>query len=142
MIQATIPARTMDIMCIIFNDLVNIEGIDLEDIKRGNFYPVPQNKNSNLKPKDIQALQDIIVCRDNARNGMSRDEAIIMVSQLSHIFNHSKCQQQWNYLIANNKTPNFKAGGKVEKAQNKTNKRTNIHVEQQPRFHTTIGPTF
>ena len=33
-LKLTIPDCTMKIMCIKFNDLVNIEGIELDDIKR------------------------------------------------------------------------------------------------------------
>ena len=128
--RETIPARTMKRICIYFNNSVNIEGIELEDIARETVYPAPKNKNSLLKPKDIQALQDVIVCRDNSNNVMSRDEAITIVSQLSQCFNSRKYEKHWNYLIANKEMSNIKAGRKVKKAKNTTIKRTEIYVEQ------------
>ena len=79
-----------------FNQLVNIEVIELEDTTSEKAYLVPNNKNSLLKPKYIQELQDIIACGYNSNNGMSRDESITMVFKLYHCFNYSKCEQHCN----------------------------------------------
>ena len=108
----------MNIMCIQFNDLVNTEVIELEEITREKFYPVQNNNNSILKPKYTQLLQDIIVCRDNPKNVMSIDEAIInMISQIYQCFNCSKFEQHWNYLVSNKNLSNLKACGKVKISQ-------------------------
>jgi len=131
---APIDDRTMKRTCEKFKTLATSERIELENITREMVYRATKNKGL-LESKGIAVIQDIIVCRDDANNGMSRDEAITLVSQLSQCFDRLKCEQHWNYLVAKKKMPKLKAGGRVKKAQNTTIKRTQIHVEQQLRFH-------
>ena len=140
-VQTPIHDRTIKRMCMKFKDIASTEGIELEKITREMVYHQTKNKGL-LQPKDIEVLQDIIVCRDDANNGITRDEAISLVSQLSKCYDRSKCEQHWDYLLRKKKLSKLKAGGKVKKAQKTTIKRTQIHVEQQLRFHTTIDSTW
>ena len=79
-------------------------GFEFEDITSEKFLHVPKNKNSLLKPKFIQMLQDITVCRHNSNNGMSRDEAITMVSRIFQCFNQKLLEYHCKYLV-DNKNP-------------------------------------
>ena len=53
--------------------LASTEGTELEKITREIVYHQTKNKGL-LQPKDIKVLQDIIVCRDDASNEITRDD--------------------------------------------------------------------
>jgi hypothetical protein len=87
---------------------------------------------------DVSFLGDCIRMRDNANTGMSRHEVIHLIMELAQTNDFTKCENHWHYLVRNHKVPGLKRGGKVTAAQSTTTKRSQIRVEQQLRWHTTV----
>ena len=73
MVQTPIHGRIIKRMCKKFKDLASTEGTELEKITQAIVYHQTKNKGL-LWPKDIEVLQDIIVCRDDTSNEITRDD--------------------------------------------------------------------
>jgi len=69
---------------------------------------------------------------------MSRDEVINLIMEMKQTSNKRKCENHYDYLIRSKKMPELKRFGRVTTAQATTIKRSQITVEQQLRWHTTV----
>jgi hypothetical protein len=69
---------------------------------------------------------------------MSRKEAIRLIQELAQSSNYTKCENHFDYLIRAKKLKGLKQDGRVTTAQATTTKRSQIQVEQQLRWHTTV----
>jgi len=83
-------------------------------------------------------LADCIRTRDHANNGMSRHEAIRLIQELAQTSDFKKCENHYDYAVRMKKLNGLKRDGRVTTAQPTTTKRSQIRVEQQLRWHTTV----
>ena len=111
--------------------------IDFENITVGMVYP-NANKGSLLGETDLKLLQYIIVSRDEANNGAGRAKIVALIGDIAQCSDLIKCRNHWNYIVMLGKLKELKGGGRLRKAQNTTTKRTQITVEQQLLWHTTM----
>lgn len=89
---------------------------------------------SLLLVDEVSFLQETIVERDTANNGMTRKEIITCIQFLCGC-QFKAAENHYDYLIRTNKLPNLKGGGKTVIAQNTTTARSQIRVESQLRWH-------
>lgn len=80
----------------------------------------------------------MIVHRDQANNGMTRQETIQVMIQMKQTADRKRCENHLDYLIRERKLKLLKRGGRVSSSQPTTTKRSQITVEQQLRWHTLI----
>ena len=135
MITANISLWTLDRYAKQFQSvLANNECLSFENITAQMLLSTRKlSKHSLLSVEDIAFLKDIIIHRDEANNGMGREEAIKLIGETSQCSNLITCTNHWNNLVRSGKLKELKGGGKVVKAQQSTTKRTQITVEQQLR---------
>lgn len=89
---------------------------------------------SLLSEDEVTFLEEVIIERDRANNGMTRNEVILFIQYLSGSTN-VKAKNHFNWLIKSKKLSKLKRGGKTVKAQNTTTARSQIRVESQLRWH-------
>ena len=111
--------------------------IEFESIKLVMVYP-NENKGSLLVETDLNFLQDIIVAKDEAKNGAGRAEIITLIGKIVQCSDLIKCRNHWNYLVMLGKLKELKIGGRLRKAKNTTTRLTQITIEHQSRWHTTL----
>ncbi|GFH45620.1 hypothetical protein CTEN210_02094 [Chaetoceros tenuissimus] len=126
-----------------FKKIAEKEGIQVQEVKYTMIFPQTAiNKDALLSQKQIDFLDETCAARDEANKGMSRLEAIEMISEMSGCANMKTCENHWDYLIRKGVLSRLKNGGKVAKAQSTTTKRTQVTVEQQLRWHENIEYCF
>ena len=135
--NVTVPQRTVKRAVAKMKKIIE-DGIEFEQITREMMYPPIKHTTKLLEEKDLKFLQEIIVARDDANNGMGRKEVITLIGDLVQCPDRIRCKNHWDYLVRHGTMKELKAGGRVKKAQTTTTKRTQITVEQQLRWHTTI----
>ena len=136
-----IPTRTLERAVSKMRKIISEDDVSFEDITTDMTCPnnvTPLRTKSLIGETDLKFLQEIIISRDEANNGLGRKEVITLIGDMAQCPNHSTCQNHWNYLVRSGKMKELKAGGKVKKAQNTTTKRTQITVEQQLRWHAIV----
>ena len=94
-----------------------------------------------LSDSDIQFLQDIAVARDEANNGATRHEMVGIIHEMTGK-DRKSCENCWDNIIRTKKMQELKSAGKVKKVQATTMKRSEITVEQQLRWHSTVDESF
>ena len=92
-----------------------------------------------LRDHSMELLRSATACRDESNNGMSRNEAISLIMELSQINNRKKAENHLEHLIRTKQSKGLKNNGRVVCAQATTAKRSQIQVEQQLRWHTTVN---
>jgi len=130
-----VPLRTVERAVARIKDMLK-GGIRFGDITADMMHK--QKKQGLLGESDLKFIEDVIVTRDEANNGMGRGEVIHLISEVSQCSDRIKCKNHWDHLVRSGKMKALKAGGKVKKAQTTTTKITQITVEQQLRWHTTV----
>ena len=78
---------------------------------------------------DIDFLQDIIVSRDEDKNGMFKVEVITLIGDLVQCPKRAACKKHQDKLVRSRKMKQSKAEGKMKKDQNSNAKRTQVTVE-------------
>ena len=122
-----------------FNALMEEHQIPIQAITREQVFPLPRGTgNSLLSDEDISLLASAIVHRDETNKPMSRKEAITLVQQLSQCHEPKTAENHYDYLVRTKRLVGVKNDGKTVKAQTTTDKRSQINVEQQLRWHTTV----
>jgi len=91
-----------------------------------------------LNDNEVELLSNTIIYRDEANNGMSRNEAISLVQELAQTTNGSAAESHYDYLARKERLVGVKNFGRSVKAQATTTKRGQITVEQQLRWHTAV----
>ena len=95
-------------------------------------------KGSLLGETDLKFLQDIIVASEKANNKAGRSEIIELIGKIAQCSDLIKCRNHWNYLVISGKLKELKGGFRLRKAQNTTTKRTQITVDKQLWWQTTL----
>jgi len=91
-----------------------------------------------LSPGEVEFLRRIIKSRDEINKGMERREVITLIMELKQTADRKKCENHYDFLIRKKRLPLLKRLGRVSTAQPTTTKRSQITVEQQLRWHTTV----
>ena len=99
----------------------------------GNCFPL--QKNALLSNQDRDVLQDIICRRDQTNEGVSRKEAIGIISDIAQAKSHKQAANHLDYLIRTEKLTNLKRNGRIVTAQATTTERSQINVAQQLHWH-------
>jgi len=94
-----------------------------------------------LDDHEIELLSSAMIYRDESNNGMSRNEAISLIMELAQMNNRKKAENHLEHLVRTKQLKGLKNNGRVVKAQATTTKRSQIQVEQQLRWHTTVDDT-
>ena len=81
-----------------------------------------------------QVLQDIIRKRDEINNGVSQQEAIQLIVDLSQCDSRKSAENHLDYLIRSKKLTDLKRKGRVVTAQAITTERYQISLDQQLRW--------
>ena len=137
--NVVVPERTLKSSAVIFGEIVDRgdNAIEFEKITVVMVYP---NANKRSLPGEtyLKFLRDVIVARDKANNGAGRSEIITLIGDITQCSDIIKCINHWNYLGMSGKLKELKVGGRLRKEQNTTTKRTQITVEKQLRWYTTL----
>ena len=99
-----------------------------------------QNTNKNkltLSVPHRKRLLQVIQTRDAKNDGMTRKEVLNVIQDISGC-SQKAADNHLCYLVKNKKLPELKRSGQVVKAQQTTTSRSQVHIEQQLRFHTVI----
>lgn len=134
-ISLSVPRGTVTRMCSTFQEAAKANNVPLESVSRQMVY---KGHDSLLTAEDIAFLQEVVKYRDEANNGMGRDEVVSLIMELKQTTNRKQCQNHYDYLIRKKVFTDLKRFGRVTKAQATTTKRSQITVEQQFRWHTTV----
>jgi hypothetical protein len=79
-------------------------------------------------------IADTTKCHDKAQIGMSYEEVIQLMKQLT-LATSKQCDKHLNYLVRMKKIPELKSHGRVLRAQATKPMRSCICMEQQLRWH-------
>ena len=136
-----LPRTTLQRMTKLFKSICDDSPrLQVEQLTKDIVFPHPHR--GGLEPlltsNEVDVLNAAIVHRDEANNGMTRDEAIDLIMELSQISNRKKATNHFDYLVRKKRLKDVKNGGKTVKAQATTTKRGQIVVEQQLRWHGTV----
>ena len=123
-------------MTSLFESAAEEYGVDIGSVTREMVYK--QKRKSLLSLDEIAFLQNVIQYRDEANQGMTRDEVISLIMELKQTSKRKTCENHLDYLIRTGRLSDLKRGGRVTKAQATTVKRSQINVEQQLRWHTAV----
>lgn len=116
-------------------------GIAVDRLPVGLVFPVSHRgslKPALLNEDEVKLLASAIIHRDEANNGMSRQEVGQLILEMSQTSSMKKAMDHYDYLVRNRRLIGVKNGGHTVKAQATTTVRSQIQVEQQLRWHTTI----
>ena len=114
-------------------------GVPIDALTLGMVFPLERGTGIALLDDDqVSLLSSAIIHRDECNNGMSRNEAIQLVMELSQCGCPKKAANHFDYLVRKRRLVGVKNFGRTVKAQATTTKRSQIHVEQQLRWHTTV----
>ena len=115
--------------------------VAVEDLDRELLFGSTKSRGGGvplLNESELELLNSTLLYRDQANNGMSRSEAVSLICELAQCSDRKKACNHLNYLVSHNKLSGLKRGGRVVAAQATTKKRSQIVVEQQLRWHTTV----
>ena len=116
--------------------------VSLKNVTREMVFPGAMNKTSSVPPllsvSDRKFLEDIAISRDLRNNGMSRAEMITTIMELSQCASREQAKNHFDYLVRAGHFSGLKRGGRVVTCQKTTIKRTEITMEQQLRWHTSV----
>ena len=132
---ASVPRPTTIRMTSLFESAAEEYGVDIGSVTREMVYK--QKRKSLLSLDEIAFLQNVIQYRDEANQGMTRDEVISLIMELKQTSKRKTCENHLDYLIRTGRLSDLKRGGRVTKAQATTVKRSQINVEQQRRWNIT-----
>jgi hypothetical protein len=93
---------------------------------------------SLLSESDWKFISDIAISRDMRNNGMTRAEMITMIVELSQGASFKQAKNHYEYLVRTGHLKGLKRGGRVVTCQKTTTKRSQITMEQQLRWHTSV----
>ena len=135
---ALIPRTTLNRHALRFQAIAKEKKIPIEHLTMQMIFPKSRGGGEGLlQDADVELLSNTIIYRDEANNGMSRNEAISLVMELSQTTNRTAAEGHYDYLVRKDRLKGVKNSGRTVKAQATTSKRGQITVEQQLRWHTT-----
>ena len=88
-------------------------------------------KQELLFQRQVKYVEDIIITRDTANLGISRQEVIHMISDIGQASSYVQAENQLDYFIREKRLPNLKRHGRVIKSQATIKERSRICVSQQ-----------
>ena len=88
--------------------------------------------------RQVKYVEEIIVTRDKANNGVSSRDVIQTISYIVQASSHIKAENNLDCLIWEKRLPNMKRHGRVTKSQATTLERSQIFVSQKYRCHLVI----
>jgi len=91
-----------------------------------------------LTGEDLGFLQDCIIARDRASNGMTRKEIISIISTIAMCC-PKKAKRYYNYCLEKELLPRLARKGRVRKAQPTSTKRLQVTTESQERWHNLVS---
>jgi len=94
--------------------------------------------NGLLNDNEVELLAETVKHRDEANNGMSRNEAIQLVMELAQMTNRTTAEGHCDHLVRQKRLRGVKNFGRTVKAQATASKRGRIAVEQQLHRHATL----
>ena len=134
-----IPRSTLNRHAKHFLQVSKEKKLPLEQVTNPMIFPKTRGGgNGLLNDNDVELLASTIIYRDEANNGMSRNEAIQLVMELSQTTDRKAAECHYDYLVRQKRLVGVKNFGRSVKAQATTSKRGQITVEQQLRWHTTV----
>jgi hypothetical protein len=98
---------------------------------------VPEKGLTTFKQREW--LADVIRFRDKNNNGMTRKEVIQVLEELADANGPKAAENHLDYLIRMKILPKVTNDGRVVRAQKTTTKRSQITIEQQLRWHSTVA---
>ncbi|KAI2510833.1 hypothetical protein MHU86_3619 [Fragilaria crotonensis] len=114
-------------------------GVSLPNVTREMvFSGVTASSTPLLSESDRKFLSDIAISRDLRNNGMTRSEMITTIMELAQCTSRTQAKNHFDYLVRAGYLDGLKRGGKVVTCQKTTTKRTQITMEQQLRWHTSV----
>jgi len=131
-----VPPQTLRNNAKRFTQLAKEHRIPLCELTRELVYPVTFG--GLLMEEQVRQLNDIIIHRDEANNGMGRAEIILLVQEFAQLADVKKAENHYDYLIKNKHLTGLKHDGRVSTAQKTSSKRCQITVEQQLWWHMTV----
>ena len=132
--DSTIPRSTLSRHTKRFQDFAKEKQLPVEHLTRDMIFPNSRGGgNGLLHENDVELLSSTIVYRDEANNGMTRNEAITLVMELSQITDRKAAENHYDYLVRMKRLKGVKNFGRTVKAQATTTKRGQIMVKQQLR---------
>ena len=110
----------------------------MEDEQAGKFQATATKSKSSLLDKtNKEFLQQTIISRDEANNGMTRNEIFAFIQMLVGC-DQKSAENHYDYLTRNKKLPKLKRHGRTVIAQKTTTSRTQIRSEGQLRWHAVL----
>ena len=98
----------------------------------------PLRKRALLSEMQGNYVQDIIVTIDTANLGMSRRDAIQVISYIGQANSYVQAENHLDYLIQEELLPDLKRYGRATKSKATTMERSHICLSQQYRWHMMI----
>ncbi len=114
---------------------MNLNGAVAGDIDYTSDYKMQRSLTTK---EDQEEIQEIIRFRDKNNNGMSRKEVISTIMEMISSSKFAKAGKNLEFLIATNRFPELKRGGRTMSLQKTTTKRSQITIEQQLRWYALI----
>jgi hypothetical protein len=108
-----------------------------KDEQSNNSIITKKKPNGLISDDEVKFLEEAIVKRDLANNGMDRKEVITYIQNLTGC-DFKTAENHFHHLQRSNKFPRLKRGGRVVVAQKTTTKRSQIRTESQLRWHSII----
>lgn len=133
-----VATRSLKRYAQIFKEIMNEKELCLEQVTRAMIIAKTKSKKKGLLDYDqLEALEDIIVGRDERNEALTRGEVIDIIMEMSGA-NRKVCENHFDWLIRSENLPRLKGNGRARKAQATTSKRTQVTVAQQLRWHSTV----
>ena len=98
----------------------------------------PMKKRALLSENQVKYVEDSIVKRDTANPGISRKEAIQVISKLVQVESFVQAENQFDYLIWAKQLTHLKRLGRVVTALATTTERLHMFVSQKYCWHIMI----
>lgn len=137
--KTSIPRSTLQRHVKRFELIAAEHGVSVQDVTREMVFPKLRGGGKALLDDcEVELLASTMRCRDEANNGMSRNEAITLIMELSQTSCRRTAENHFDYLIRQGKMKGLKNNGRTVAAQATTTKRSQIQVEQQLRWHTCV----
>ena len=124
-----------------FKSAAKSNGVSLQCVTLEMVFHGGKNKSGSsplLSVSDRKFLEDIAISRDLRNNGMSRAEMITTIMEVSQCTSRVQAKNHFDYLVRAGHFSGLKRGGRVVTCQKTTIKRTEISMEQQLRWHTSV----
>jgi hypothetical protein len=117
---------------------INREILELKKGRQSNNNIITKKESNALISNDeVKFLEEAIVKRDLANNGMDRKEVITYIQNLTGC-DFKTAENHFHYLQRSNKFSRLKRGGRVVVAQKTTTKRSQIRTQSQLRWHSIL----